>query len=87
MSHLGLYNYHHSDDLEESTKEMIAIVFQPRSEVSECTRISPVEDYVIEENEIFTLQLELQTTLPASLRNNVELGTSRATITIQDASK
>ncbi len=79
--------HHYPDDLEESTKELNVIVFLPHSEVRKCITITAVEDHVIEGNEIFKLQLELQTTLPASIRNNVELRTTRATITIQDTSK
>lgn len=74
-------------DFEEPLAEMNTITFLPRAELKKCIRIVPIEDHVIEGNEFFTIQLELQTDLPAGLQDNVQLGTSRSTVTIEDTSK
>ena len=67
--------------------EKTAITFLPRSELRKCITITVAEDNVVEGEEIFTIQLELQTILPASLQDNVQFGTRISRITIDDTSK
>ena len=59
----------------------------PRSEVRKCITITSVEDYITEDDEIFRIELTLQTILPAGLRHNLQLGTTISTIIIQDTSE
>lgn len=49
--------------------------------------ISAIQDRVIERDESFEVELSIVTILPGALQNNLELGISSSTITIQDTSK
>lgn len=64
----------------------IQVTFSPNSGLLKCVEILATKDNVIEDDESFTVLLSQQTILPVSLQDNLVIGTSSATITIQDTS-
>lgn len=74
-------------DLVVPTDSTNILTLASHSESMSCLEISAIQDQVIESDETFEVELSIVTILPRLLQNNLELGTSSSTITIQDTSK
>lgn len=71
----------------ETVSDSIMVTFTPLSDEVKCIVIVAVQDSVIEGDESFIVVLSVETNLPASIQDNLHIGTSVATITIEDSSE
>ena len=74
-------------DIEQTSSTFKIVLKAYDHDMMECKDIPIVQDNIVEQEEVFTVEITSAQSIPASIQNLLHLDTSPSVITIQDTSE